>query len=56
MAPGPILRIRRGHPTPHRHRTATIAIVETQKMKTLKPKNPLHPAATAPLSLRIKRT
>ena len=27
MAPGPILRIRRGHPPPHRHRTA---IVETQ--------------------------
>ena len=45
MAPGPILRIRRGHPPPHRHRTA---IVEIYNMKTLKPQNPLRPAATAP--------
>ena len=50
LAPGPILRIRRGHPPPHRHRTA---IVETHNMKTPKPKNPLHPAATAPLPLRM---
>ena len=35
MAPGPVLRIRRGPPPPHRHRTA---IVETHNMKTLKPK------------------
>ena len=47
---GPILRIRRGHPPPHRHRTA---IVEIHNMKTLKPKNPLRPAVTAPLPLRI---
>ena len=33
MALGPILRIRRGHPPPHRHRTA---IVETHNMKTQK--------------------
>ena len=51
MAPGPILRIRRGHPPPHRHRTA---IVETHNMKTLKPKDPLRSAATAPL--KWKRT
>ena len=50
MAPRPILRIRRGHPPPHRHRTA---IVETHNMKTLKPKNPLRSAVTAPLLLRI---
>ena len=45
MAPGPILRIRRGHPPPHRYRTA---IVETHNTKTLKPKTPLRSAATAP--------
>ena len=50
MAPGPILWIRRGHPPPRRHRTA---IVETHNMKTLKPKNPLRSAATAPLPLRM---
>ena len=50
MAPGPILRIRRGHPPPHRHRTT---IVETHNMKTLKPKNPLRSTVTAPLPLRI---
>ena len=50
MAPGYILRIRRGYPPAHRHRTAR---VETHSMKTLKTKNPLRPAATAPLPLRI---
>ena len=49
MAPGPILRIRRGRPLPYRHRTA---IVETHNMKALKLKNPLRSAATAPLPLR----
>ena len=43
-------RIRRGQPPPHRHRTA---IVETHNMKTLKLKNPLRPAATALLPLRV---
>ena len=47
---GPILPIRRGHPPPHRHRTS---IVETHNMKTLKPKNPLRSAATAPLPLCV---
>ena len=50
MVPGPIVRIRRGHPPPHRHRTA---IVEIHNMKTVKPKNPLRTASTVPLPLRI---
>ena len=46
MAPGPIRRIRRGHPPPHLHHTA---MVQTHNMKTLKTKNPPLQATTAPL-------